>query len=138
MPDQIGNFYVLNKLQPPADHNWKLQKISRDFVDGDAWQKQAQRADETHHQCKFFVASAAGIPAAKTAIMQLAGQAGLSMVCDGQTYDEIVVTMVGPVTVQPLQRHTACYAYDGTLIAGGAGGRIMTAVIHVGRSNQPT
>lgn len=137
MPDQIGSYYTLNKLQPPADHNWKLNKITREFVDGDAWQRIAKRADETVHECRFFVATAALAKDLKKALYLLSGQAGLTMICDGQEYDEIVVTAVSHVQILPMQRHSKCIAADGTADAGGIGGRLVVAVIKVGRSNQP-
>jgi hypothetical protein len=137
MPDQIGDYYTLNKLQAPAHHGWKLQKITRDYVDGDAWQKTARRAVETVHPCAFFAATALGAAQFAVALYEMEGLAGLSMVCDGIPYDEILIVAVRDVRIQPLQRHSRCIAADGSLAVGGVGGRVIYATIVVGRSNQP-
>jgi hypothetical protein len=137
MPDQIGDFRCLNKLQPPDAHGWELAKITRDFVDGDAWQKVARRAEETVHECAFFVATAANAKTLQGYLKELPATAGLTMICDGQTYDEIVVLRVTNIRIIPLQRHSKCIAVDGTIAAGGVGGRQVRATIVVGRSNQP-
>lgn len=137
MPDQIGDYYTLNKLQPPADHCWKLQKITREFADGDAWQRIAQRADETVHPCVFFALNETAAQNLKGLLYTMSGTAGLTMICDGRSYDEILVIAVRNVRIQPLQRHSNTYDATGALIAGGVGGRLVMCEIMVGRSNQP-
>lgn len=137
MPDQIGAFYLLNKIQPPADHGWKIQQITREYVDGDAWQRVAKRADITTHPVRLFASTAAAAKTLKEALYAASGTAGLTVVADGQSYDKIVIIAVRDVVILPVQRRTRCVDSGGSVVAGGAGGRVVQANFVLGRSNQP-
>jgi hypothetical protein len=137
MPDQIGDYYVLNKLQPPADHGRQIQKITRDYVDGDAWQFTASRAEETVHQAAFFVTTALAARQLKELLKAMQGTAGVTMVCDGLAYTECVIIQVRDFLIVPIQRRSRCYDAVGVLTAGGVSGRIVRCTFVVGRSNAP-
>lgn len=137
MPDSIGDFVMLNKIQPPGAHGWRIQPITREYADGDAFQRVARRAPFTQHPARMFAYNAADAATLVEALYAASGLTALSVIADGQNYDEILIIDVQNVSVVPLQRHTACFAYDGSISAGGAGGRIVQCVFILGRSNAP-